>query len=407
MQAKYQIFISYRRDGGEDLARLLRDRLTNYGFKVFFDVESLRSGAFNKALFEKIAECTDVLVVLPPNGLDRCSNPDDWVRLEIAHALKLKKNVIPILMRNFSFPKTLPEDIRDLATMNGINSNNEYFDASIEKLINQRIKSKPLNRALSDDRLLEEAESGDVQAMNELGLRYELGSESLLVNQRKAMEFFIRASDKGDPAAMYNLGDIYEQCGNDLTLVYDYGIEKSIFNLSADEARVKMRSTAADYYIQAERKQFLPAVYRLANLAEEDHDYTTALERYRFAADLGYPPAQNALGYYLMNGIMTKSDPQAAVSLYKQAAEAGYPPAVYNYARVMELRNIEQAIVIYKKVAFGENAIPQAALSLARLYERSLHDLRSAITYYRIAVDSGIPEAESDLRRCQNSLFGN
>ncbi|MBR1373752.1 toll/interleukin-1 receptor domain-containing protein, partial [bacterium] len=62
MQDKYQIFISYRRVGGEDLARLLDYKLTDRGFKVFFDVESLRSGAFNTALFEKIAECTDVLV---------------------------------------------------------------------------------------------------------------------------------------------------------------------------------------------------------------------------------------------------------------------------------------------------------------------------------------------------------
>ncbi len=32
---KYQIFISYRRDGGEDLATLLRDRFTALGYKVF------------------------------------------------------------------------------------------------------------------------------------------------------------------------------------------------------------------------------------------------------------------------------------------------------------------------------------------------------------------------------------
>ena len=135
MQGNYQIFISYRRDGGEDLARLLEYKLTERGFKVFFDVESLRSGSFNRALFEKIAECIDVLVVLPPHGLDRCTDPDDWVRLEIARALKLKKNVIPIMMRNFTFPETLPEDIDALRHMNGISANNEYFEASIEKLV--------------------------------------------------------------------------------------------------------------------------------------------------------------------------------------------------------------------------------------------------------------------------------
>ena len=76
MEEKYQVFISYRRDGGEDLARNIKDRLSAKGFKVFFDVEALRSGDFNEALFQKIEECQDVLVILPHGGLDRCDNED-------------------------------------------------------------------------------------------------------------------------------------------------------------------------------------------------------------------------------------------------------------------------------------------------------------------------------------------
>ena len=47
---EYDIFISYRRDGGESTAKILRDKLTELGYSVFFDVESLRSGDFNKKL---------------------------------------------------------------------------------------------------------------------------------------------------------------------------------------------------------------------------------------------------------------------------------------------------------------------------------------------------------------------
>lgn len=98
---KYQIFISYRREGGDVLAGRLHERFTRMGYRVFYDIESLRSGDFNRALLEVIEECQDVLVVLPPGGLDRCVNKDDWVRQEIAHALKCGKTVIPIMMRNF------------------------------------------------------------------------------------------------------------------------------------------------------------------------------------------------------------------------------------------------------------------------------------------------------------------
>ena len=83
----YDVFISYRREGGAATARILRDRLTEMGYRVFFDLESLRSGYFNTALYSVIEECRDVIVVLSPDSLDRCVNDDDWVRLEVEHAL--------------------------------------------------------------------------------------------------------------------------------------------------------------------------------------------------------------------------------------------------------------------------------------------------------------------------------
>ena len=398
MQDKYQIFISYRRDGGEDLARLLEYKLTDRGFKVFFDVESLRSGAFNKALFEKIAECTDVVVVLPPHGLDRCADPNDWVRLEISRAFELNKNVIPVMMRNFEFPETLPKDINEIRNMNGINASNEFFDAVIETLISKRLHSKPFN---SDEQLLQEAEEGNISAMNVVGLRFEFGSESLPADRRKAFSFYERSAAAGDSGALYNLGDIYEQCERDLSLVYDYGIEKKISQKNAEEARRFMHQLAVEYYTKAKNMGFAPATYRLANFAENDRDFKTAISLYQSAADLNYSPAWNALGYFKINGINTSRDQQSAIAQYKQAADTGYAPAIYNYAHALESRDIDKAVQLYKSVAY---VIPQAAFSLAQLYERS-HNLREAVDYYRIAYEAGIEEAGEALRRCQDMLF--
>ena len=404
MEEKYQIFISYRRDGGESLARLLRYILTERGFKVFFDVESLRSGDFNKALFERIAECTDVLVVLPPQGLDRCADPKDWVRLEIAHALKLRKNVIPVMMRNFKMPDILPKDIDELRNQNGIEASNLYFDKTIEMLISKFLHSKILN---SDEQLLKEAEEGNISAMNDIGLRYEFGSETLLKDCRKALSFYEQASSAGDLGALYNLGDVYERCEKDLSLVYDYGIENLIAKKNVDDAREVLHKLAVDCYTKAKDKHFAPAIYRLANLAEEAQDFENAVELYQSAVDLNYPPAKNALGHYKNKGIKTNVDIQSAINLYKQAADAGYAPAIYNYANAMVSQGkIEEAIALYKRVA-SSYAIPQAAFDLAKLYENKLHDLRHAIDYYRIAYEAGIQEAEDNMRRCQDIIFSN
>ena len=134
MDKKYQIFISYRRDGGEFTAKMLYDKLCSLGYQAFFDVESLRSCMFNEKLYSVIDECTDVLVILSPGALDRCENKDDWVRLEIEHALQKGKNVIPIMLRGFEFPEKLPESIEKLQYMQGLKANLEYFDAFINKL---------------------------------------------------------------------------------------------------------------------------------------------------------------------------------------------------------------------------------------------------------------------------------
>lgn len=132
---KYEIFISYRRNPGAESAKHLRDILVQKGYKTFFDTDSLRSGEFNKDLLDVIEHCDDFIILLTPGALDRCVNEDDWVRQELACALKHKKNVIPIISAGFTFPKELPPDIDAIRYRNGINANTEYFDAAMAKLM--------------------------------------------------------------------------------------------------------------------------------------------------------------------------------------------------------------------------------------------------------------------------------
>ena len=134
-EKKYDVFISYRRDGGDVTAKHLRDALTEKGYKVFLDVESLRNGPFNEALYRVIENAKDFVLILPPNGLDRCVNEKDWVRLEIEHAKACGKNIVPVMLRGFSFPKELPESI-DFIRLQSAPPTMEinYFDAYVEKL---------------------------------------------------------------------------------------------------------------------------------------------------------------------------------------------------------------------------------------------------------------------------------
>lgn len=141
-EMEYDVFISYRRDGGEYTARILRDKLTELGYRVFFDVESLRSGDFNVKLYSVIEGCRDFVLVLSPGALDRCVNKGDWVKNEIEHAIRTKKNIVPVLLRGFSFPEELPESIADLPKYSGLEANSQFFDAFIAKL-REFLETKP------------------------------------------------------------------------------------------------------------------------------------------------------------------------------------------------------------------------------------------------------------------------
>ena len=142
-----QIFISYRREGGDIAAKLICEALKNRGYTVFYDFDALKGGHFDTSLITAIQNCNDFVLVLPPHALDRCINEQDWVRQEIRHALKARKNIIPVMLNGFDFPETLPCDIDEIRRHNGVRFLMDYFDAVIdkivEKLVSQRQKGAP------------------------------------------------------------------------------------------------------------------------------------------------------------------------------------------------------------------------------------------------------------------------
>ena len=145
---EYDIFISYRREGGYDTAQLLYDRLTQMGYRVSFDLETLRGGKFNTQLYRRIEQCSDVLVVMSRDSLNlRDNQEDDWFRLEIAHALKHKKNIVPVFLRDFKFPQKgeLPEDMADLVDYQGVTASQEHFDSVLNRIC-RNFKAKPRRR---------------------------------------------------------------------------------------------------------------------------------------------------------------------------------------------------------------------------------------------------------------------
>ncbi|KAH9525801.1 hypothetical protein Btru_002393 [Bulinus truncatus] len=132
------VFISYRRSNGSQLASLLKVHLQLRGFTVFIDIEKLRAGKFDESLLESVKQAKNFIIVLTPNSLDRCmgdTEKKDWVHREITAAIEAGSNIIP-LIDNFKWPSpdTLPEDMRNVCYFNAVRWIHDYQDACVDKL---------------------------------------------------------------------------------------------------------------------------------------------------------------------------------------------------------------------------------------------------------------------------------
>lgn len=115
MTNKYDIFISYRRDGGAQYARILQLMLIQRGYKVFLDYDELTDGVFSDKIVAAIKEAPVFMLVLSKGSMTRCANDGDWVRKEITLAVEQGKHIVPVNPDNGfdGFPEEMPEELKD------------------------------------------------------------------------------------------------------------------------------------------------------------------------------------------------------------------------------------------------------------------------------------------------------
>jgi hypothetical protein len=158
-----KVFISYRRSDSAGYAGRVWDRLErDLGrHSLFMDVAAIPLGTnFPKVLHEEVAKCDVLLAMIGPNWLDarddlgpladvslaeaehknrRLDDPNDYVRIEIAQALQRGIPVIPILLDSATIPKAdqLPEDLKELASRNGMHIHHASFHDDMNRLIRE------------------------------------------------------------------------------------------------------------------------------------------------------------------------------------------------------------------------------------------------------------------------------
>jgi hypothetical protein len=142
------IFISYRRDDSEGEAGRLFDDLSRVFGKdsVFMDVTGIRPGAdFRHVIDDSVAHCGVLLSVIGPSwttianpdGTRRLEDPNDFVALEIASALKRDVPVILVLVHGAHMPAVgqLPDSLKDLSYRNSVEISHTRWNSDVDLLI--------------------------------------------------------------------------------------------------------------------------------------------------------------------------------------------------------------------------------------------------------------------------------
>jgi len=148
------IFVSYRREDSAGHAGRLFDRLVEHfgRGRIFMDIDTIEPGEDFVTVIENAVSSCDVLIAvigrswLSPNGSGRLDRPTDFVRLEIATALRREIRVIPVLVQRASLPKPqeLPEDLVNLTRRNAVELTDLRWQTDVEQLISvmERVLAK-------------------------------------------------------------------------------------------------------------------------------------------------------------------------------------------------------------------------------------------------------------------------
>ncbi len=139
---KYDVFISYRREGGDKYARTIQQALEKQ-YRVFLDFDELKDGVFDQRIIDAISESPVFLLILSRGALDRCVNENDWVRQEILQAVKCGCHIVPVTIDDTfeGLPASLPEELRRAVGQHQFSEiqMKTLFKASMEQLMRDRI----------------------------------------------------------------------------------------------------------------------------------------------------------------------------------------------------------------------------------------------------------------------------
>ncbi len=271
--------------------------------------------------------------------------------------------------------------------------------------------------------LKELADANLPAALYDLGKIYQYGQYNTEKDELKAFLKYQQAAIKWDADAQLKLGFMI---GKGQVAEKDYALSYGWYSLCARVGNLDCITNlgyisasghgveqdyqrALELYQLASDNGLSRATYNLAILYEHgrgvDKDLNKALEYFQKAAGGGSSLAKNSLGLFSLKGKVEKKDYKKALKYFTEAASANNKYGYYNLGRIYQNGwgvnvDLDKAYEFYQKAsALGHYA---SSFRLAEAYEQGLVFTKNnleAIKYYQLAVKQGDSEAYPKMLR--------
>lgn len=119
----YDVFLSYRRSDGLEIAQSLYRHLTSKGLRVFYDKEEMIDGHYFSTQIENHLRCAPNYILIATDDVFRFREETDWVLREMEIAVETyeqtpsERTLTVIMPHSCQFPeeKNLPNSVRNIA----------------------------------------------------------------------------------------------------------------------------------------------------------------------------------------------------------------------------------------------------------------------------------------------------